>query len=343
MVLIGTPCLCVRMYVLDAKRIDIKLNPETPTCGRNKLRSASFCWDRSRYLFHNGQLRHGPGGTTQVTGRPPHKDFPLIGNPTMVVTLIAGYLYVVKVWGPRYMEDRKAYDLKHIIMVYNACMVMLNTFFFYKFLSHSYLGGGYSWICQGIDFKDPGSIAIVSYCWCLVVWNGWLFITFGADGQGIMGVCINSFIHIVMYTYYFLAALGPSVQKYLWWKKYITTMQIVQFAVFIAFVSVPLFKDCGYPRFLTYLAASQCFFFLVLFVNFYIHTYVRTKRGEVHFFCGNYEATSRATVPLKEGEKGMKNGMTVIENGALTNGNGHVNGYINGVGLKKREVKIRTH
>ena len=30
-----------------------------------------------------------------------------------------------------------------------------------------------------------------------------------------------------MYTYYGLAALGPSVQKYLWWKKYLTWVQLV--------------------------------------------------------------------------------------------------------------------
>jgi elongation of very long chain fatty acids protein 7 len=30
-----------------------------------------------------------------------------------------------------------------------------------------------------------------------------------------------------MYSYYLLAALGPEVQKYLWWKKHITTLQMV--------------------------------------------------------------------------------------------------------------------
>lgn len=32
-----------------------------------------------------------------------------------------------------------------------------------------------------------------------------------------------------MYAYYLLAALGPEVQKYLWWKKYLTTLQIVSY------------------------------------------------------------------------------------------------------------------
>lgn len=38
---------------------------------------------------------------------------------------------------------------------------------------------------------------------------------------------INSFIHIIMYTYYMMAAMGPEYQKYLHWKKYITTLQMV--------------------------------------------------------------------------------------------------------------------
>lgn len=42
---------------------------------------------------------------------------------------------------------------------------------------------------------------------------------------------INSFTHLLMYTYYGLSAMGPSVRKHLWWKKYITTIQIVQIAM----------------------------------------------------------------------------------------------------------------
>lgn len=41
------------------------------------------------------------------------------------------------------------------------------------------------------------------------------------------GPALNSFIHVVMYTYYGLAGLGPHMQKYLWWKKYLTWMQLV--------------------------------------------------------------------------------------------------------------------
>lgn len=44
---------------------------------------------------------------------------------------------------------------------------------------------------------------------------------------------INCFVHIWMYMYYGLAALGPEVQRYLWWKKYITKMQLVIFLFYV--------------------------------------------------------------------------------------------------------------
>lgn len=38
----------------------------------------------------------------------------------------------------------------------------------------------------------------------------------------------NSFIHVLMYSYYGLSTLGPNVTKYLWWKKYLTIIQLVR-------------------------------------------------------------------------------------------------------------------
>lgn len=45
-------------------------------------------------------------------------------------------------------------------------------------------------------------------------------------GHGTLLGLINSFIHVIMYVYYMLSAI-PSMQKYLWWKRYLTIMQIV--------------------------------------------------------------------------------------------------------------------
>ena len=38
---------------------------------------------------------------------------------------------------------------------------------------------------------------------------------------------VNSSVHVIMYMYYGLAAMGPEMQKRLWWKKHITHYQLV--------------------------------------------------------------------------------------------------------------------
>lgn len=49
---------------------------------------------------------------------------------------------------------------------------------------------------------------------------------FFPGGHESFGALFNTFIHVVMYTYYFLAAFGPRFQKYLWWKRHLTKLQV---------------------------------------------------------------------------------------------------------------------
>ncbi|MBE7326094.1 elongation of very long chain fatty acids protein, partial [Nocardioides sp. Y6] len=45
--------------------------------------------------------------------------------------------------------------------------------------------------------------------------------------MGTFHAMLNCAVHVIMYTYYGMTALGPSFQKYVWWKKYLTTVQLV--------------------------------------------------------------------------------------------------------------------
>lgn len=55
----------------------------------------------------------------------------------------------------------------------------------------------------------------------------WIAVKYVAGGHSAYLGLLNTAVHAVMYTYYLLAALGPQFKKYLWWKKYITQIQIV--------------------------------------------------------------------------------------------------------------------
>lgn len=54
---------------------------------------------------------------------------------------------------------------------------------------------------------------------------GWRAFILG--GMGTFHALLNCVVHVIMYSYYGLTAMGPSYQKYLWWKKYLTTIQLV--------------------------------------------------------------------------------------------------------------------
>lgn len=56
----------------------------------------------------------------------------------------------------------------------------------------------------------------------------WFGVKFLPGGSSTFFGFLNTFVHIIMYSYYFFAALGPQYQKYLWWKKYLTALQMVR-------------------------------------------------------------------------------------------------------------------
>jgi len=123
----------------------------------------------------------------------------------------------------------------------------------------------------------------------LIVWL-WLSYDFL---YGSLGMVFNTFVHVFMYYYYYASILGKNV----WWKKYITKGQIIQFiSSFILsgpyiYYTVHFDKEgkfepqCGAWN--TWIFSAVCnFSFLLLFTNFYTTSYQgssdrRSTNGEV--------------------------------------------------------------
>lgn len=83
----------------------------------------------------------------------------------------------------------------------------------------------------------------------------------------------NSIIHAIMYSYYGLAAIGPQMQKYLWWKKYLTMLQIIQFVAIGVHSFQLLFRECEFPKIFCYWIGFHGLLFLALFTDYYKKTY----------------------------------------------------------------------
>ncbi|RVE40635.1 hypothetical protein evm_014715 [Chilo suppressalis] len=83
-----------------------------------------------------------------------------------------------------------------------------------------------------------------------------------------------------MYSYYLLAALGPQVQKYLWWKKYLTALQMVQFVLVFIHAFQLLFTDCDYPRAFVWWIGMHAVLFYHLFSDFYKQAYLKKSKKD---------------------------------------------------------------
>jgi len=114
-----------------------------------------------------------------------------------------------------------------------------------------------------------------------------------------------------MYTYYFLASFGPRFKPFLWWKKYLTAAQIYQHVAIISHGLVPIFYDCGYPRFFIYLGAPQGILGLCLFINFYAIEY-SAKQKKARLAAEAAAAMKHAAIEAKdESEEDLKKPMKV--------------------------------
>ncbi len=55
----------------------------------------------------------------------------------------------------------------------------------------------------------------------------WIGVNYLADGYTSIPILLNSIVHIIMYSYYVLSSLGYKHKSWLWWKKYLSIIQMV--------------------------------------------------------------------------------------------------------------------
>ena len=100
-------------------------------------------------------------------------------------------------------------------------------------------------------------------------------VKFIPGGNIVLVPLVNTFIHSVMYTYYAISVAGSEYKKYLWWKKYLTLAQVVQFIIIICHSTYGLMqKDCSFHPIFHVFELFYASVFFALFLQFYLKTYV---------------------------------------------------------------------
>jgi len=106
----------------------------------------------------------------------------------------------------------------------------------------------------------------------------WLLAAAGYDGDIYFTILLNGGIHFIMYTYYFVAShKGAEV----WWKRYVTSLQLLQFTLMMAQGGWLLASGCKtFPPRLAAIYVSYVLGMFALFSNFYMRTYsVKERKG----------------------------------------------------------------
>ncbi|XP_063075113.1 ELOVL fatty acid elongase 8a [Engraulis encrasicolus] len=234
----------------------------------------------------------------------------LVYSPVPITCIFLCYLVLV-FFGPKVMEKRQPVNLKYILIIYNFAMVCLSAYMFYEFTVTSWLAN-YSLLCQPVDYSNsPLGMRMAKVCWwfffskvielsdtvffvlrkknsqltflhvyhhCTMIFNWWSGVKYVAGGQSFLIGLINSLVHIVMYLYYGLAAFGPHMQKYLWWKRYLTTLQLTQFCIITVHTTYNLFADCDFPDSMNAVVVAYALTLIALFSNFYYQSYLAKRR-----------------------------------------------------------------
>ncbi len=101
---------------------------------------------------------------------------------------------------------------------------------------------------------------------------GWFICRYYPGGNATFGAFLNFGVHTIMYSYYFLASLGPRYAGYLWWKRYLTTFQISVFVVSFSrsFVNLVGLAECGFPWQMDLLSVLMFALMFLLFAEFYM-------------------------------------------------------------------------
>ena len=121
----------------------------------------------------------------------------------------------------------------------------------------------------------------------------WVGARFVPGGSALSGAMVNCFVHVVMYAYYGLAAMGPKVQlKFLWWKKYLTILQLIQFTTGVVLGLNAILTGCQFTRWMQYVFVGYAFSFIVLFGKFYRTAYSSSSSKNSSHYTRSSSSTS---------------------------------------------------
>jgi len=241
------------------------------------------------------------------TRHPNTLDLPLM-NPFHVVLIVLGYFIAVFV-GKAVMKNREKFELKTFSLVHNCFLIILSAYMAIEVVRQALLNN-YSlfgnpldvapkgigmtrvlWLfyfSKTIEFIDTGIMIMKKnfhqvtflhmyhHATIFSVW--WVTVYYVAGADAYFSAAQNSFVHVLMYSYYLLSSLNVKIPGR--YKNFLTIFQMSQFAINMIFAGADVVLDTAFPKHF----ASMLFWYMVtllaLFLNFFLQSQRRDPKKD---------------------------------------------------------------
>ncbi|XP_034116496.2 elongation of very long chain fatty acids protein F-like [Drosophila albomicans] len=227
------------------------------------------------------------------------------------ITITAYLIFVLKL-GPMLMANREPFNLRGVLKVYNLFQIIYNIILVLcglylllwskaypdlscimilpldhemknidRIINYLYLLNKIVDLLDTIFFvlrKSYKQITLLHLIHHVYMPSGCYFFLrlYGFGGHLVLTGTFNSITHTVMYIYYYLSSQNPNIKQSIWWKQYVTIMQMVQFILmFIHSLWTLMQKECEMPYPLIFIVFFIAGLMLVMFTNFYIKSYLK--------------------------------------------------------------------
>uniref|UniRef100_A0A8D8A5Q1 Elongation of very long chain fatty acids protein n=1 Tax=Culex pipiens TaxID=7175 RepID=A0A8D8A5Q1_CULPI len=237
---------------------------------------------------------------------------PFLYSPMWPITILMVYFGAVYIWVPKFMENRKPYDLKNIMIGYNlaqvvACYAIIRHFFKYGW-TFEYLytcklpdystdsaaigfmyGSYFNYAIKTLELVETVLFALrkkqnqISF---LHVYHhactfaiAWIFAKYVGGSMLTYTIIVNSTVHMFMYSYYLMAIFSKQLPfKLNAMKKFITVFQIVQLMSILVNIGFAMRESCSLPRVYLSIYLPYMVILLWMFFSFYYKTYRKNAK-----------------------------------------------------------------
>jgi elongation of very long chain fatty acids protein 4 len=251
---------------------------------------------------YNGFLQHNVN--------PHSKKLPLM-NPFDAVVIALTYLVVVFVlrliFGFTKEGLRNNFFMKQFQRLHNLHLIILSSYMSFEIFRQAYISEYGIWgnavdnsaagwnmakilwvfyiskipefvdtiiMCMRKNFDQITFLHVYHHSTIFVIW--WLVIYLAPGGESYFSAGLNSFVHVIMYSYYFFASFGIHFP----FKKYITMFQMLQFLANFLQASYDVYTGVkGFPLLLSWILFFYMLTLLALFYNFLVTSQRQAKRA----------------------------------------------------------------